>query len=181
MIGMIATMTKDVPKTAVSAIIPMFDQLRSSAKASHKTKDQITPSVPSSFDWAVHPGGAAILQGAQQALHLTDDHIRASLDIYGAYGNSSSPTVLIVLDQLRKMGQGRDDVVATSFGPGMMIEMFLMKRCRDTDRVPPLSTGLTKKYQLWLSLQSRLSRMVRWPSTVHRHGGLKREHSSLVS
>lgn len=62
---------------------------------------------------------------------LTDDHIRASLEVYREYGNSSSPTVLIVLNTLREKGTGRDAVVATSFGPGLLIEMIFMQRCRN--------------------------------------------------
>lgn len=152
--GMIASITKAVPKTAVSAITPMF---------SHLCNKPSTPVTldPEEFDWAIHPGGTAILQGAQQTLHLTDDHIRASLDIYSTYGNSSSPTVLIVLDQLRRMGQGRDNVVAASFGPGISIEMFLMKRCRNVPVAPPMSTSVSggKRNKFWLGLQSWMTRV----------------------
>jgi len=151
--GMIASITKAVPKTAVSAIIPMFSQL------CNKSSTPINLD-PTDFDWAVHPGGTAILQGAQQALELTDDHIRASLDIYSTYGNSSSPTVLIVLDQLRRMGQGRENVVATSFGPGISIEMFLMKRCRNVEALPPLSTSIGgRRNKFWSGLQSWVTRV----------------------
>ncbi len=61
---------------------------------------------------------------------LHEGQLRASFDVYKNHGNSSSPTVLIVLDQLRKMGEGRDEVMACSFGPGMTIEMAMLKRCR---------------------------------------------------
>ncbi|KZM26501.1 transferase [Ascochyta rabiei] len=146
--GMIATITKEVPKAVVSAIGSMFDQVCTSA-GEHLD--------PLTCDWAMHPGGVTILQGAQQAMSLTNDHIRASLDIYRNFGNSSSPTVLIVLDKLRKMGQGRNDVIATSFGPGLMIEMFRMKRCRDSSSRQALSPGfLTKAYRLGISLFSKL-------------------------
>ena len=157
--GMIATITKEVPKATVGAIGSMFNQICNPADA---------PLDPTTCDWAVHPGGAAILQGAQQAMNLTDNHIRASLDVYQKYGNSSSPTVLIVLDKLRKMGKGRDDVVATSFGPGLMIEMFRMRRCRDVESLPATNPAvLTKAYRLGISLVSRLSRHGRRSSLVH--------------
>ncbi|KAJ4372667.1 hypothetical protein N0V86_008030 [Didymella sp. IMI 355093] len=83
--GMIATITKDVPKATIGAISSMFDHICNPTGA---------PLDPSTFDWALHPGGLAILKGAQQAMKLTDDHIRASLDVYTKFGNSSSPTVL---------------------------------------------------------------------------------------
>jgi type III polyketide synthase len=82
------------------------------------------------FDWALHPGGEAIIEGAKELLQLSDDQLRATREIYKTRGNSSSPTVLIVLDKLRTMGRGRDPIVATSFGPGLAIEMSILKRCR---------------------------------------------------
>ncbi|CAN9208291.1 unnamed protein product [Alternaria alternata] len=106
--GMIATISKFVPEAAIKAIIPMFRHLRAAFDITHKAASLVR-SQASSFDWAIHPGGASILQGAKQALCLTDDHIRASLDVYQHHGNSSSPTVLIVLDKLRMMGEGREN------------------------------------------------------------------------
>lgn len=82
------------------------------------------------FDWVLHPGGKAILDKAETSLGLTENQLRASLEIYRTRGNSASPTVLIVLDRLREMGEGREHVVATSFGPGLTIEMALLRRCR---------------------------------------------------
>jgi len=80
-------------------------------------------------DWALHPGGMAILKGVKNVLKLSDDHIRASLEIYKSRGNSSSPTVLIVLDRLRQLSGRRDKVVAAAFGPGLCVEMMTMKLC----------------------------------------------------
>jgi predicted naringenin-chalcone synthase len=82
------------------------------------------------FDWAVHPGGIAILRGAQRALGLSDEQLRASYNVYTHRGNTASVTVLSVLDKLRGMSEGRDNVVACSFGPGMIIEMATLRRCR---------------------------------------------------
>ncbi|RMZ80056.1 hypothetical protein DV738_g3094, partial [Chaetothyriales sp. CBS 135597] len=91
------------------------------------------PSAHADFDWAMHPGGLSILEGVKAALKLSDHHFRASRDIYASRGNSSSPTVLIVLDKLRKMGPTRDHIVATSFGPGLTIEMAMLRPIRDDD------------------------------------------------
>ena len=129
MVGFKIVLKKDVPGYTAKAIAPMFDKLLPSfqeivQEAGLDAKD---------FDWALHPGGAAILEGAKTNMQLSTDHLRASYEIYRTRGNSSSPTVLIVLDKLRKMGEGRDNVVAASFGPGLGIEMALFKRCRGTD------------------------------------------------
>lgn len=173
---MIATITKDVPKTALCAIQPMFNHLRTTTNESLK-ESTWTRLRPSDFDWALHPGGAAILQGAQQALRLDDNHMRASKNIYRNYGNSSSPTVLIVLDELRKLGPGRDHVVSASFGPGMMIEMCVMKRCREVDMVPPLPVkkGLHERHPMWFGMQSKLVRMMKWFATTKQVSKAKQE------
>lgn len=107
----------------------MFDRLLPAFQKSVKD-DSLTAQ---DFDWALHPGGSAILEGAQKGMQLSDDQLRASHAIYKSRGNSSSPTVLIVLDRLRKMGEGRDNIVATAFGPGLAIEMSMLQRCRRYD------------------------------------------------
>jgi predicted naringenin-chalcone synthase len=84
---------------------------------------------PTDFDWALHPGGNAIIEGVKARMSLSDQHLRATGEIYRTRGNSSSPTVLILLDMLRTMGEGRDDVVAASFGPGLAVEMAMLRRC----------------------------------------------------
>lgn len=76
--------------------------------------------------WAVHPGGPKILEAAAAALDLQDDLLAASWDILERYGNMSSPTVLFILEKLR-----RDNAplpcVAIGFGPGMTVEMALIR------------------------------------------------------
>jgi 3-oxoacyl-[acyl-carrier-protein] synthase III len=159
---MIATITAEVPRTAVSAISPMFEQLCNLAVNSRKRTPHKTNYTPAEFDWAIHPGGAAILRGAQQSLNLIDDQIRASLKVYRSHGNSSSPTVLIVLDELRRMGKGRNNVVATSFGPGLTIEMCMMKRYRSTKVAPSLRSNFWHSKRLSLFLLLQLARSAKW-------------------
>lgn len=122
-------LTRDVPSYTRKAIRPLFEKLlplyaERVGQASLGVQD---------FDWALHPGGEAIIQGAKEEIGLTDDHLRASKQIYKTRGNSSSPTVLIVLDQLRDAGKGRNHVVATSFGPGLVIEMAMLRHCCPDD------------------------------------------------
>jgi type III polyketide synthase len=64
-------------------------------------------------------------------MKLSDDQLRASYEIYKTRGNSSGAMVLIVLDKLRRMSEGRDNVVACAFGPGLATEMAMFKRCRE--------------------------------------------------
>lgn len=85
---------------------------------------------PTDFEWALHPGGKAIIDGVQKSMALSDEHLWASRETYLTRGNSSSPTVLVVLDMLRscRFG-GREHVVAASFGPGMVVEMAMLRQC----------------------------------------------------
>lgn len=84
----------------------------------------------------MHPGGATILSGAERALDITPEHMRASYDTYINHGNSSSATIFSVLDRLRTKDMDalapgarvRDLVVACAFGPGIAVEMCLLKR-----------------------------------------------------
>jgi type III polyketide synthase len=85
------------------------------------------------FDWALHPGGEAVIDNVKDTMGLTEHQLRATREIYKTRGNSSSPTVLIVLDKLRSMGRGSDQVIATSFGPGLTIEMAMLRRCREAE------------------------------------------------
>ena len=61
-------------------------------------------------------------------MNLTQEHLQASYEIYVKYGNSSSATIVSVLDQMRKNGVGRENVVACAFGPGISLEMMVLKK-----------------------------------------------------
>ena len=71
--------------------------------------------------WAIHPGGPKILDAVERALNLPEGATQISRDILRTNGNMSSPTVLFVLDQIRRNKQ-RGPVVALAFGPGLMAE-----------------------------------------------------------
>ncbi|RMD44522.1 hypothetical protein DV735_g511, partial [Chaetothyriales sp. CBS 134920] len=120
--GYHTTLTPELPDLTMKAVGPMFESMLPAYQQrilhNHSNKNLLTAA---DFDWAVHPGGLSILEGVKALLSLSDDHLRASQDIYASHGNSSSPTVLIVLDKLRKMGKTRDHIVATAFGPGLTL------------------------------------------------------------
>lgn len=83
---------------------------------------------PADFDWALHPGGATVITGVEAAMGLTPEHLRASYEIYMNHGNSSSATVFAVIDRLLRMGQGNQHIASCAFGPGIAIEMMMLKR-----------------------------------------------------
>lgn len=69
-------------------------------------------------------------------MNLTPEHLRASYEIYMKYGNSSSATVFSVLNKLRE-SEGKEKVVACAFGPGIALEMMILRR----HRTRPASTN----------------------------------------
>jgi predicted naringenin-chalcone synthase len=74
--------------------------------------------------WAIHPGGPKILEAAELALELPERALDQSRAVLADCGNMSSPTVLFILDQLRRQNAARPCVVL-AFGPGMVVEAAL--------------------------------------------------------
>jgi predicted naringenin-chalcone synthase len=75
--------------------------------------------------WAVHPGGPKILTAVEEGLGLPPAALAASREVYAEYGNMSSPTVLFILNRLRKANAPRP-CVALGFGPGLVAEAALL-------------------------------------------------------
>lgn len=76
--------------------------------------------------WAVHPGGPRILQVVADELGLGEAELAASRAVLGARGNCSSPTVLLILDELTRRGAAGGPVVALAFGPGLTLYAALL-------------------------------------------------------
>ena len=108
-------------------MIPTFESLIDSIPS--LLRDGHSPAA-ADFDWALHPGGSTIIAGVQSVAGLTEDHLRASYHVYMNYGNSSSATIMSVMNRLRNFGEGRENVVACAFGPGISIEMMILRRGR---------------------------------------------------
>lgn len=129
-LGFHTILTRDVPRLAVKAVRPMLESLLQLPYLREQIGSSAEGLGAVDLDWALHPGGQAIISGVQTTLNLTDHQLRATKQIYRTRGNSSSSAVLAVLDLLRGMGKGRDHIVAASFGPGVAIEMAIFRRCR---------------------------------------------------
>lgn len=75
--------------------------------------------------WAAHPGGPRILDAVEDALTLENGALDVSRDVLRGHGNMSSPTVLFILERLRKAGAPLP-CVALAFGPGLVVEAMLV-------------------------------------------------------
>lgn len=76
--------------------------------------------------WAIHPGGPRILDAVESALGLSKSATAESRDVLASCGNMSSPTVLFILDRLRRRRAPRP-CVSLAFGPGLAIEAALFR------------------------------------------------------
>lgn len=83
---------------------------------------------PGQCDWAIHPGGASILQAVEKALQLQPDQTQSSWKILSDFGNMSSATFLFVLDHLSKQMNARQWTAGVGFGPGLSAEGVLLRR-----------------------------------------------------
>jgi fungal type III polyketide synthase len=129
-----------LPVVTASMVGPTLKALLHAAGLSHLK--------PEDCDWAVHPGGAAILKACAKTMGLTDeDHLRASWGVYTQRGNSSSVTVLNVLSAIRGgryaadvLGEGapaavvkarpREWLISVAFGFGITVEMMVFRNAQ---------------------------------------------------
>ncbi|KAB2083208.1 hypothetical protein ES319_A05G250000v1 [Gossypium barbadense] len=86
--------------------------------------------------YVVHPGGVAILNGVEEKLGLNKEKLRACRHVLSEYGNMRGPSVIFVLDEMRKMsvlegkatmGEGFEWGVLFGFGPGLTVETLVLR------------------------------------------------------
>ncbi|KAK6257648.1 hypothetical protein QUC31_001107 [Theobroma cacao] len=86
--------------------------------------------------YIVHPGGPAVLRGVEEKLGLGSEKLKASWHVLSEYGNMWSPSVLFILDEMRKMsilegkatsGDGLEWGVLLGFGPGLTVETVVLR------------------------------------------------------
>ncbi|KAF3434017.1 hypothetical protein FNV43_RR25120 [Rhamnella rubrinervis] len=89
-----------------------------------------------SMFYVIHPGGPAVLNQVEQKLGLDPKKLTASRNVLRDYGNMWGPTLIFVLDEMRKKsvaegkattGEGMDWGLVVGFGPGMTLETIVLK------------------------------------------------------
>ncbi|CAB4309152.1 unnamed protein product [Prunus armeniaca] len=94
----------------------------------------LSPDVPN-----IHPGGPAILDTVEEKLGLNEGKLRATRHVLREYGNMGSPSVLFVLDEMRKKsmeegkattGEGLEWGVLIGIGPGLTVETVVLRSAR---------------------------------------------------
>jgi predicted naringenin-chalcone synthase len=75
--------------------------------------------------WALHPGGPRVVAALARALGLDEASAAPSLGVLRRHGNMSSPSVLFILEDLRRAGVA-GPLVALAFGPGLAGEAMVV-------------------------------------------------------
>ena len=88
--------------------------------------DQHNLTIDQVGGWAIHPGGPKILDAAAEALSLPAEALGPSRQVFADYGNMSSPTVLFIIDALRRADAALP-CIALGFGPGLVVEAALWR------------------------------------------------------
>ncbi len=80
-------------------------------------------------EWVVHGGGEAILSAIQNNLNLPAEALRHSRSVLRDFGNVASGSFLFSLEKLlaEKKLQSGDHVVFMAMGPGLSLELALLK------------------------------------------------------
>jgi alpha-pyrone synthase len=78
--------------------------------------------------WAVHAGGRSILDAVQQGLDLPPRALGFSREILREFGNTSSATLMFVLEKILHDQDARGPGMAMAFGPGLTVETFAFHR-----------------------------------------------------
>lgn len=81
-------------------------------------------------DWAVHPGGKAIIQAVEKACQLTPEQTESSWRVLADYGNMSSATMPFVLEDLCRKKRA-PWTVGLAFGPGLSLEGIVLRTVYD--------------------------------------------------
>jgi len=75
---------------------------------------------------AAHPGGPRIVDAIGRALDLHPESLATSRSVFAGNGNASSAGIFFVLEEMQRCGiRGR--VLAIALGPGLSIELALMR------------------------------------------------------
>jgi alpha-pyrone synthase len=92
-------------------------------------RDEILAGSPANTiaAWAVHPGGRSVLDAVERAFELAPQALDTSREVLRRFGNTSSASVMFVLEALlRKPAPGRTGC-AMAFGPGLIAETMLFR------------------------------------------------------
>ena len=79
-------------------------------------------------EWAIHPGGKAIIESVEKALAINRSLTQSTWNVLSQCGNLSSATILYVLKDISQRQTLKKTVASLGFGPGLSVEGLLLKK-----------------------------------------------------
>ena len=118
--GLKLRLSQDLPQTLAAHLPGAVDEFLGDNRLSRESVKH----------WLAHPGGPQILDSVEQSLALGSDALRLSRGVFRRFGNMSSPTIFFILkDLIESRAEGL--ALAMAFGPGLTIEMVLLRISRN--------------------------------------------------
>lgn len=77
--------------------------------------------------YAMHPGGAKVLDALEHTLGLPSGALEESRAVLREFGNMSSPTFLFVLERILRTRGSNGHILAGALGPGFACELALLE------------------------------------------------------
>jgi alkylresorcinol/alkylpyrone synthase len=105
--GLGVVLKPDVPPFVQKKLRPAVDAMLAAQGVSIDDVDR----------FICHPGGAKVIEALESALDLGQGALDVEREVLAAHGNMSAPTVLFILDEIRRRGLPPTSVV-TALGPG---------------------------------------------------------------
>lgn len=113
--GLGVVFAQSIPKVVRQRLRPVVDKALS--------EQRLTVSDVGRF--ICHPGGMKVMQALEEVLDLPDGALDAEREVLAAHGNMSSPTVLQVLDRIRRTGVP-SQALLMALGPGFTASTVLL-------------------------------------------------------
>jgi alkylresorcinol/alkylpyrone synthase len=117
--GFKIVLSKNIPSIVTSLVRSNINELLASFGLS----------LTDILHYAAHPGGAKVMEAYAQALSLSGDELRHSMDVLREFGNMSSTTVFFILQRLLKETRSTSGGhgLVSALGPGFSSELVLLK------------------------------------------------------
>lgn len=114
--GLRVVLRRELPKAVEAHLWPAVEAFLASANLTLHDVDAL----------AVHPGGPRIFDAVERTLPAPAGGLDVSRRVFDEFGNASSAGIFFVLEALQA-SRTRGRVLAISFGPGLSIELALLR------------------------------------------------------
>jgi alkylresorcinol/alkylpyrone synthase len=111
-------LSKEIPRAVKEKVRPIVEAFLGRSELTLEAIDHLL----------FHPGGKRILEVYRDELGVTKEALRFSRKILKEFGNVSSATILMILDEILRSGEAKagDTGLLLAMGPGFSIEQLLI-------------------------------------------------------